>query len=259
MEADQLYAIRTTGAKLARECRESVRGHDQGLLCRPSVEEAVVAWRQTRLAAGYPGGDPMPLVIVAAEGGASRAAAWLLSAMRLLDLETTGGFGRHLFAISGVSGGSLGAATYLQALRSYELPEGGLDWKHSRVKEGLRALAEGDLLAASIATYFLNDTLGRLLGPLWGAVDDRAVALERAFERHWAWEAALAIPEAQARAGVVSLRTGGSANLPHLLLNGTDASTGRRLITSTIRFDPGEDLFAASDDLLAGCGKMARF
>ena len=217
---------------------------------RQCIDEALVAWRNARLAAGYPSDREMPVVIVAAEGGASRSAAWVLSAFQLLDAKTEHRFGRFLFAISGVSGGSLGAVTYALAVRQYPHVDGGLDWNAKNVKAGVTQLAQGDLLASSIATYFLDDVLARLLRSLWTA-DDRGVALERAFERHWEWSAGFAIPATIAEAHLLTLYADPPLGLPHLFLNGTDEETGRRLITSSIRFAPGDDLFAASDDVIA--------
>jgi hypothetical protein len=125
---------------------------------RQCIDQALTAWRDAQLAAGYPTNREMPVVIVAAEGGASRSAAWVLSAFRLLDARTDHRFGRFLFAISGVSGGSLGAVSYALAVHQYPEAHGGLDWKAKNVENGLIQLAQGDLLASSIATYFLNDT-----------------------------------------------------------------------------------------------------
>jgi hypothetical protein len=172
--------------------------------------------------------------------------------MRMLDEKTHNAFGQQLFGIAGVSGGSLGAVTYLQAARAYGAPGGGLDWTRPAVTHGLEKLADADLLGASIATYFMNDTMGRLFGPYWHA-PDRAVALEHSFERQWRAENGFALTRAQAEGGLVALHQN-RASLPHLFLLGTDADTGRRVITSTIRFDQRDDLFAESDDLLAILG-----
>jgi hypothetical protein len=248
-----LHVVRNTGVALAENCVPRDKTPEDNLLRRPCLLEALNGWigahPDERDAPG-----PMPVVIVAAEGGASRAAVWLLSAMRMLDAKTEGLFGRHLFAISGVSGGSLGAVTYLEAVRAYGQGKPWFDWKNRRIVAALDRLGDGDLLAAGISTYFLNDMLGRFAGVLWSGVPDRAEALERAFERHWAWGAALAVPKKQAEAGLIKLWSDAPAGAPHLLLNGTDGETGGRLITSTIRFDQTDDLFAASDDLLGILG-----
>jgi hypothetical protein len=54
---------------------------------------------------------PVPLVIVATAGGASRAAYWTARVLTRFE-QRIPGFRNYLFAISSVSGGSLGAGTY---------------------------------------------------------------------------------------------------------------------------------------------------
>ena len=260
----QLYKVRMTETALSeggysysfmseaaqRAAPAAAPGGATRTLTRPTIQDSLIAWKNARLRAGYPTYRPMPVIIIAAEGGASRAAVWLLSTMRMLDGKTKGQFGQQIFAISGVSGGSLGAVTYLEALRAYGNPDGGLDWQNPAVDRGLKTLAEADLLSASIATYFLNDTFGSMLGQYW-PFPDRGQALEKAFEREWT--KGFALTPAQATDGLIALRQDARTEipLPHLFLNGTDAKTGRRIITSTMRFDRRDDLFAASDDLLS--------
>src|SRR5258706_6410187 len=48
-----------------------------------------------------------PVFIVATEGGGIRAAYWTAAVLGTLHDATDGAFTRHLFAISGVSGGSV--------------------------------------------------------------------------------------------------------------------------------------------------------
>ena len=91
-----------------------------GTMCRPDLQAALHEWVDTRRRAMGVGAEQrLPVVIVAAEGGTSRAAVWMLSAMRMLDNQTRGVFGQHVFAVSGVSGGSLGAASYVQIGRAH--------------------------------------------------------------------------------------------------------------------------------------------
>lgn len=261
------YIVRTTQTALNEEgphCGwDDARGRKaaaqvatpvNGSLQRPNISEALAAYKQARLRAGDAPDHPMPAIIIAAEGGASRSAIWLLSSMRMLDQKTNGDFGRHVFAISGVSGGAFGAVTYLQALRAHGEEKGGLDWTKPKVAAGLTSLAEADLLSATLSTYFLNDTFGRMLGHFW-PYPDRGQALEHAFEREW--KAGFSLSDMQALQGIIALqqKTDAPGEFPHLFLNGTDAKTGRRVITSTVRFDRRDDLFAASDDLLAILGR----
>lgn len=250
--------------------RQMASGSEGKAKARPELPAALRSWREACLPEAA-NGSPRPVVILAAEGGASRGALWLLSAMKHLDEQTGGDFGRHIFAISAVSGGSLGAATYLAAQRAAPGADGcGVDWTRvapatDEAKNALHALGRRDFLAPAVATYFLTDTLRRLLpvGAVLAPVSpaDRAVALERSFERYWAE----AFPgHGRAGIGLLDARPPGVAEAPHLLLNGTDAEAGRRLITSTFRFgskvkDNGDEvvkatgdvLFADADDMLA--------
>lgn len=239
-EPAQLYRVRLLTTDATQAVAEAL------VTERPTIEQALAQWAgAVRAKTHLPDDKPLPVIIVTAEGGASRAAAWMLSAMRMLDARTRGAFGTHVFAISGVSGGSLGAVTYLQAAQAYPGTRGGVDWDNAHVTEGLRELARADLMPATLSTYFLNDVFGRLLGFAWPA-QDRGAALEGAFETHWE----NAFEFAHAQEGLLALRVSAEnrAALPHLLLNGTDAGSGRRLITSTFQFD--SELFSASDDLL---------
>jgi len=72
-------------------------------------------WRQA-----HPDFTPIasrePMILVAAAGGGIRAAYW--TATNLAAMEALPGFGQGLFAISGVSGGSVGAATYTALKRA---------------------------------------------------------------------------------------------------------------------------------------------
>ena len=202
--------------------------------------------------------ERLPVILVAAEGGASRAAVWLLGAMRMLDNKTDGDFGRHLFAISGVSGGSLGAATYVRMVRARGREDGALDWDDPQTRAALADIATKDLLSSTIATYFLNDMFGSMVGPLWtwAGVPDRNAVLENTFETMWDENPGFALPR-YARPGFLSLRYSPQSDsrtptdlLPHLMLNGTDVASGKRMITSTIRWSPTKALFPDSGDFV---------
>ena len=226
-------------------------------ICRPDLKTAVRQWVDARRALSGDSVGRVPVIIVAAEGGASRAAVWLLSAMRMLDNKTNGDFGQHVFAISGVSGGSLGAETYARLLRARGREDGVLDWEHKDVRNALASFATTDLLSATIATYFLNDMFGNMVGPLWhwAGVPDRNAALEGTFERMWDENKGFAV--GGETPGFLSVRYSplpGSriplALMPHFFLNGTDVGSGKRVITSTIRWTSGDPLFPDSADFI---------
>jgi hypothetical protein len=85
---------------------------------RPTVGVAARAW-YAQAKAAYKGDGPVPMLIVATAGGGIRAAYWTATVLERLeeDFETQGGSVRpYLFAISGVSGGSVGATAFEAAL-----------------------------------------------------------------------------------------------------------------------------------------------
>jgi hypothetical protein len=236
---------------------------------RPQLLEAMERW----MAACAPGAsttNPEPVLIVAAQGGASRGALWLLSVLRQLDLRTEGRMSQRIFAISAVSGGGLGAATYLQLVRQARGQPGaaacaGPDWLAAAAPHVpvLEQLGRQDFLAPTLGTYFLADMLRRLplahevANWLTLVVPTRAVRLELAFERFWQGMPGGA---ATASGGLLALRPPEEDGLPHLVFTGTDVESGRRVLTATL--DTGSDrgdatalalgtpAFADADDML---------
>lgn len=82
---------------------------------RPLIERAATRWFDHVDRIHPPAGSEdrvIPLVIVATAGGASRAAYWTGTVLAALQ-EGAPKFTDHLFAISSVSGGSLGAAAFV--------------------------------------------------------------------------------------------------------------------------------------------------
>jgi hypothetical protein len=238
------------------ECNPADADEGASGSCRPDLETALRTWVASRRP-GAMSEQRLPVIIVAAEGGASRAAAWLLSSLRMLDHQTGGEAGRHLFAISGVSGGSLGAVSHLRLVAAHADAEGRLDWDKPEVQDALSAIATSDLLSATISTYFLSDMFGSMVGPLWtwSRIPDRNAALERSFDLLWQRGDGFRLPE-----GVPSTLVGlhaamaerrvGQASLPHVILNGSDVSTGRRILTSSIRTTADLDYFPDSGDFI---------
>ena len=86
---------------------------------RPTVAAAARAWYEQAKAsyAKAHDGEPVPMFIVATAGGI-RAAYWTATILEKLDKDfaAEGGVRPYLFAISGVSGGSVGAAAFEAAL-----------------------------------------------------------------------------------------------------------------------------------------------
>lgn len=172
----------------------------------------------------------VPVVMVATAGGGIRAAYWTATVLAGVEDEVRGklGDGRsftdHLFAISGVSGGSVGAAFYVAALRDVGT-----------------ATSNTETLQRALAADFLGPALtGLLYQDLWQSfvpfpvLADRGSILERAFETGWSsqWPGGEGLAAGLAAFTGFETRTGGW--MPRLLLNGTNATTGQRMIASTV-------------------------
>jgi hypothetical protein len=219
---------------------------------------------------------PSPIIVTTA-GGASRAAFFTGTVVgELLDkpcpdenqscVGVIGDrplFARRLFAISGVSGGSLGAVQIAAAIADHRAGRapcgtpaahwfvGGTPstWRHC-----LQILASADFLSATTVALAFRDPfhfVNRLTGsnPAAPLMPDRAAVLERQWIRSYAeWTKPVAVPAGTSvQASSPSELTGGLARSftelgpfsvprgdwqPALILNGTSEDTGRRILTN---------------------------
>ncbi len=142
---------------------------------RPKVEEAFAAWRAN--AAKFTREPVHPLFIVATEGGGIRAAYWTATVLGKLEDGTVAehrpDFAEHVFAISAVSGGSLGAAAFDAALAGR---------RGGPIRPGLRKMLGEDFLAPPLAALLYPDFMQRFIFHPFPALD-RGRWLERAWEK----------------------------------------------------------------------------
>lgn len=172
-----------------------------------------------------------PVFLVAAEGGGIRAAYW--TAIALAEVQDRNpAFARHVFAISGISGGSLGAATF-DALLAEQRDRGG-ELPCGRLRNCAGRVLGHDFLAPVLAKAIAPDVAQRLL-PFPVPLFDRA----RALEDSWAagWNDVFQSGEANRfDRPFLSLWEGDAAAIPSLVLNGTHVETGRRIVTTNLRW-----------------------
>jgi hypothetical protein len=142
---------------------------------RPSLEQYLRAWLQRvpDSASSY------DMYLVLANGGASRSGYWTASVLGRLEdtsrkLCPQDPFSRHLFCLSGTSGGGVGVATFFALLNDHRKPN------DSSYRQSSQAFLQQD--------YF-SYTLARMLGPDYfnyifhlTTSKDRGRALEEAFE-----------------------------------------------------------------------------
>jgi hypothetical protein len=196
---------------------------------RPSVEEAAEAWYAQAKAAflrAHAGrmdeNDRVPMVVVATAGGGIRAAYWTATILEQLKEDLgPNGLRPYLFAISGVSGGSVGATVFDAALANSD--ESGCSETCPRATEFLTE----DFLAPTLASGIFKDLPSSLLPDLWQ--DDRGAALEQGFEH--------ASGGRLSRPFLSLFPYGGKPSQawrPILLLNATHEETGKRIITSHV-------------------------
>lgn len=194
---------------------------------RPTVEQHLAGWLRARQPVP---GDTIPLILVAAEGGGTRALNWTAETLIRLD-SIIPGFSRHVYALSGVSGGGVGVAFYTAFLR--DVPGAG----RIRRFTDFRRVIRDDYLSAVTATLLFPESIQRLL-PVAIPALERAKWLEDA----WAdsYRTNLGLPTFDQSLTSLYQRPDGSYNyeLPSLLLNGTLAESGQKVITSNLRLDP---------------------
>jgi len=183
-------------------------------------------------------GQRYPVILICAEGGGIRAA--YQAAITLATLQAQNRlFAEHVFAISGVSGGSVGAATFaaLVAKADAEQRRGKPvtpDWW----TEKTASILSHDLLSPTLAALLYGESLQTFV-PYPMPCVDRARALERGLEGAWQatfpddpptmnpfdrpfYEMAHGFTEPNSR------------HIPALLLNTTHVETGDRMVVSTI-------------------------
>lgn len=140
-------------------------------------------WVNSRGAAIDSSKGKYPLYFVLANGGASRSGYWTASVLGKLEDSTQGlpsQFSKHLFCLSGTSGGGVGVATFFSLLdEKKRLPE---TEKVSYLYAAKRFLKQD----------FLSFTLSHMLGPDYlkyifhinnSTLPDRAGALEQTLEK----------------------------------------------------------------------------
>jgi heme exporter protein D len=211
------------------DCRapESAAAYPHHADERPNVETAAKAWyaqAKAAFAQAHRGkvdeSDRVPMVIVATAGGGIRAAYWTATVLEKIKRDLgPNGLRPYLFAISGVSGGSVGATVFDAALASSDETTCGEKCVSTKF------LSE-DFLAPALASGIFKDGLASFLPDLWQ--DDRGAALEQGFEH--ASQGLLQRP-------FLSLFPyGGEASpwRPILLLNATHEESGKRIITSHV-------------------------
>ncbi len=207
-----------------------------------------------KLNAKYPTEPNHPVYIVATEGGGIRAAYWTASVLTALQ-DAAPQFSDHVFAISAVSGGSLGATTFTSLVADSNRVKAESDCDTLNKPENQKTFRFAaqqalsyDFLAPTLASLLHADLVQRFL-PV-GFIPDRAKALETGWERGWRTHirTASGADDDFFSGGFAKMYADhGNALVPSLFLNGTIVEQGRRTITSNCLL--GDDIPDSYDTL----------
>ncbi len=193
---------------------------------RPSVEAHFAQWVAARR---QEDGDTIPLVLVAAEGGGIRALNWTAETLIRLD-SIIPGFSRHVYALSGVSGGGVGTVFYTAFLRDVA------ERDRTQRFEQFRKVIRDDYLSAVSAALLFPESVQRLIPVPFPALE-RAKWLEDSWSGSYRNSLGLSTLDSSLTQ-LYKTPTGYDYNLPSLLLNGTLAESGQKIITSNLQLDP---------------------
>jgi hypothetical protein len=214
-----------------------------------NLNQALKLWMQANQCDTDAQPCPRPIIIAAA-GGASRAGFFTASVIgEFIDKASIHGLTPaqlrdRVFAISGVSGGSVGAvmtvAAFAAGAKDMHLPcpeQPFSPWYGDKIinwRGCLESLMAGDFLTPTFIGLTFHDVLP------FGPWPDRATMIERAWERTFdAMRKAAGNKQklpcpADLACPFLSLRPSADFWLPLLVLNGTSVDTGQRLVTTLL-------------------------
>ena len=229
---------------------------------RQNIATTFGGW-YAKLQRKYPNEPRHPVFLVATEGGGIRAAYWTAAVLGALQ-DRSPQFADHVFAISSVSGGSLGATVFTGLIADRNRARAVADCaeendpkKQTTVRFAAQQMLAYDALAPGLGSLLHADLVQRFL-PI-GFIPDRAQALEKGWQRGWRAhiQDANGSPDDFFSSGFVKMyRDSADALLPYLFLNTTSVEIGQRSIESDCTIDPTEILDSA--DTLANLASDVR-
>lgn len=188
-----------------------------------------------------------PVFLVSAEGGGLRAASFTALVLSAIQ-DRCPAFAQHVYAISGVSGGSIGAAVFAGLAARYTKNQAGLPCNLNLNGPGdfqqrANAVLKSDYLSPLLAAGLYPDLVQRFL-PFPVQRFDRALALEQSFEQSWTSSTG---GDEMSRPFFDLWPDFVNQSVPALFLNTTRVETGDRMVISNLypldeRFDRLESL-----------------
>jgi hypothetical protein len=216
----------------------AVRTLEGPLPARKPLDVTFNDW-YSQLEASEPAAPDHPVFIVATEGGGIRAAYWTAAVLTAIQ-DQAPQFSNHIFAISSVSGGSVGSMVFTALVadrtRGPVIPECETTPQGDRsYRRAAQEMLSYDALAPTLGSMLHADFIQRFL-PV-GFIPDRARALETGWENGWR----LRLGDDFFGKGMLRMYSErGATPLPSLFLNGTSVEAGNRLIASNCDLRDGQ-------------------
>ncbi len=171
------------------------------------------------------GRTDVPVLFVASEGGGIRAAYWTAAVLEELRRRVPA-IERSLYAVSGVSGGSVGLTAWLVARRSETCARAS-----GRTLPSATESLGMDFVSPAIAGLLYYDLLQRFI-PAAVAAWDRSRTLEEG------WQRAFSHAPGRPMEGTIESLYHRCEGLPHLMLNSTVVETGQRAVLTRLETNP---------------------
>ena len=214
---------------------------------RPDLKEYLIKWMHERKDEINSAGR-YPVYFTLGDGGASRSGYWVASVLSRLQDTTQGKFGRHLFCLSGASGGSVGNAAFYLLLKK----RGNEAGQAKYFLHDSRQYLKSDFLTYTLSRWFGYDFIVQLWP--FPTSNDRAKALAEAMEKapegdsiFLEKEINMNIPFSQLMAN----RNDTAFTLPILCVNSTRMQDGRPSVFSTININANREAFNQRLDVLS--------
>lgn len=214
----------------------------------PDATAAFASWLKQRPDLDAYADRPYPVYMVAAEGGGLYAAAHAASVLARIQ-DNCPAFAQHAFALSGVSGGSVGLSVFAALVKSFpperDLPAGkrcpGNQQEPGPLQSAVKDYFREDLLTPLLAAALFPDFFQRFIPIPIGAFD-RARGLEFSYEGSWTKIMKRAKPGNSEDLFSDNVRDlwDASSDTPALMLNTTVIQTGDRAIIAPFRLDEVE-------------------
>jgi hypothetical protein len=203
-----------------------VTGDQSAIAARPDIAGRFAAWKGDSIARRNG-----TVVLVAAAGGGLRAAYWTAMSLGTLQ-DRIANFNRNVFAISSVSGGSVGASVYAALVRDSSAARDVTCLRERRsFQDCVHEFMEEDYLSPVLAKMVAPDFVQLFLPFPWSQLD-RSLALEESWES--SYNRVTGKPTFGRRFLSLYDSTSSPSAVPALFLNTTHVETGRRFITAPV-------------------------